>query len=99
MHPARLLALLASAALIAGAAPASASPAASPYIVVLNPGALTCEEAIATVTTTSGLKTRSSYKDALCGFATQLTPEERTAVASDPLVAYVQADSRVTGGV
>ena len=99
MRLSRLLPLLASVAMLADAAPALASPPASAYIVVVEPGALTCRAAVGAVTATYGLKTHHSYKNALCGFATQLKPEEVTTIARDPLVAFVQLDSHFSGRV
>jgi Peptidase inhibitor I9 len=95
MRRIRPLLALAGCSLLCAALPgvAAATPTTS-YVVALNPGQLTCDQATATVVSTYGLKPRNAYKDALCGFSAPLTPEQLTAVAADPLVAYVQVDAR-----
>jgi subtilisin len=94
-----VLALLAALALLSGALPAAAAPAALPgaaaiaptYIVALTddagPGDL--RDLI------GGLPVLHTYRHALHGFAAPLLPEVARRLAADPRVAYVEQDREV----
>jgi subtilisin len=83
----------AAAALLALAiSPVTAQEAVQSYIVVLGPGTANVPEVAAEVARAYGGAPGFVYQHALKGFSITASPQVATAIASSPLVAYVEKD-------
>jgi subtilisin len=83
----------AAAALLALAiSPVTAQEALQSYIVVLSPGTANVPEVAAEVARAYGGAPGFIYQHALKGFSITASPQVATAIASSPLVAYVEKD-------
>ena len=84
---------LAIAALLAAAiSPVAAQDALQSYIVVLRPGTANVPEVAAEVARAYGGQPGFVYQHALKGFSIKASPQAAAAIASSPLVAYVERD-------
>jgi subtilisin len=82
-----------AAALLALAiSPVTAQEAVQSYIVVLSPGTANVPEVAAEVARAYGGAPGFVYQHALKGFSITASPQAATAIASSPLVAYVEKD-------
>ena len=96
----RVLLVASAAALVAAAVPslgASAAPATvSGYVVVLEPGSASPAAEAARLASRYGGQVGYVYRYALRGFYVRTTDRAAVAMASNPNVAYVEAESPVT---
>jgi subtilisin family serine protease len=84
---------LATMALLALAiSPVAAQDALQSYIVVLRPGTAKVPEVAAEVARAYGGQPGFVYQHALRGFSIKASPQAAAAIASSPLVAYVEKD-------
>jgi subtilisin family serine protease len=84
---------LAIAALVAATiSPVAAQDALQSYIVVLRPGNANVPEVAAEVARAYGGQPGFVYEHALKGFSIKVSPQAAAAIASSPLVAYVERD-------
>jgi len=88
-----IISRVATAALLALAiSPVAAQDALQAYIVVLRPGAANVPEVAADVARAYGGQPGFVYQHALKGFSIKASPQAAAAIASSPLVAYVEKD-------
>lgn len=84
--------MAATAAVWAAISPAVAQEALQSYIVVLRPGAINVPEVAAETARAYGAQPGFVYEHALKGFSIKAAPQAAAAIASSPLVAYVERD-------
>jgi len=84
--------IAAAALFVAAITPVAAQDALQPYIVVLRPGTANVPEVAAEVARAYGGQPGFVYEHALKGFSIKALPQAATAIASSPLVAYVEKD-------
>jgi subtilisin len=87
--------LVAALAVLAMMMPTAAQAATAPYIVVLKPGA-DVTKAVSKVKG-AGATVSQTYKFALRGYAANIPTDKVSAIAADPSVEFVAADSAVSG--
>ena len=75
---------------------AEASTSEAGYIVVLRPSTADVDVTAARLSNGVSADLGAVYETALDGFSVTATPQEAAALARDPLVAYVEADVRVS---